>query len=332
MISKSKYEVDEKTIVRLFEKADIFDAMNIAPLGAGEFNSVYSVDAGGKAYAIKIAPVGSSGILTYETDMMRQEVYYYSLMEQAGISVPAIYYSDFSMTDIPTGYFIMQRLDGQQLDKIKLDEEESAEATIKTAGMVARMHSVKGEKFGYMQNGLHGNWYIAITEIVKNLIKDANNFGKNTKRGDKLLKFIEHNKTILEKVDCRLINFDIWPPNIFCKRADGAELTLSWIDPERCLFGDRIADFVCLEFMKMSLDKKEISINAYNKVSDTQIVITDNERVRYAIMLGYLGLIMEVEKYARYSPRHFGWWRNVLASKMLFSNAFKQLKKLNGKR
>lgn len=328
MKSKSKYEADEKTIVKLFERAGIHGATNIAPLGAGEFNSVYKADAGGKQYAVKIAPVGTSHILTYETGMMKQEIYYYSLMKQANISVPEINYSDFSFADIPAGYFIMERLLGDQLNKIKLDSKESTEAIIKTAEMAARLHSVRGEKFGYVQNGLHGDWYTAITEIVSNLIKDAARFGKRSKRGIRLLKYIEENKTILERVDSRLINFDIWPPNIFCKKADDGKLALSWIDPERCLFGDRIADFVCLEFMRMSLDKKEISINAYNKVSDTQIVITDGERVRYAIMLGYLGLIMEVEKCSRYTPRHFGFWRNVLASKMLLTNAFKQLNKI----
>lgn len=327
MISNSKYKVDEKTIAKLFEKAGIFDAANIVPLGAGEFNSVYSADAGGKAYAIKIAPLNTSNILTYETDMMKQEVYYYSQMLNAGISVPQIYYCDFSCADIPVSYFIMEKIDGSQLDKIKLTDNEKTEATIGLAEMAAKMHSVKGEKFGYIQSGLHNNWYLALTEIVNNLIKDANRFGKKTKRGSMLLEHIKRNKLILEKVDSRLINFDIWPPNIFCKKKDG-KLMLSWIDPERCLWGDRISDFVCLEFISMSLDKKILSIAAYNKASDSPLTITDEERIRFAIMLGYLGLIMEIEKYSRYSPRHFGWWRNVIISKMLFSNAIKQLKNL----
>ena len=37
---------------------------------------------------------------------------------------------------------------------------------------------------------------------------------------------------------------------------------------------------------------------------------------------------MEVEKHARYSIFNFGYWRNVLASKMLYKNAFSQLEKL----
>lgn len=55
MRSKTKIAIDNATIIKLFEKAGINGAENIAPLGAGEYNSVFSVDAAGKNYAIKIA-------------------------------------------------------------------------------------------------------------------------------------------------------------------------------------------------------------------------------------------------------------------------------------
>ncbi len=47
------------------------------------------------------------------------------------------------------------------------------------------------------------------------------------------------------------------------------------------------------------------------------IVIGNEERIRYALMLGYLGLIMEVEKYARYSLFHYGYWRNLAVCRMI---------------
>lgn len=327
MRSRTKLEIDQKTVIRLFEKAGIDGAENISPLGAGEYNSVYSVDAAGKAYAIKIAPQGSAKILTYEQKMMAQEVYYYSLMkERAQIRVPEIYYSDFSKTEIPSEFFIMERLQGKQLDLAGLSDQQQEEAGQKLAAMVAKMHSVKGEKFGYRQNGLHDNWHLALRAMVTNLVEDCSHLGRKTHRGKQLLKYIDKHQPVLEKVECSLINFDIWPPNIFCDWVEG-KLSLSWIDPERCLWGDRIADFVCLDFMNMSLDTKNI-IQPYNRASDDPIVVGDEERIRFAIMLGYLGLIMEVEKYARYTILLYGYWRNVSAARMLFSTAFKQLDEL----
>ena len=153
--------------------------------------------------------------------------------------------------------------------------------------------------------------------------------GKKTKRGEKLLAHVNKNQQVLEKVESRLINFDIWPLNIFCEMGNGT-LHLSWIDPERCLWGDRIVDFVCLEFMNMSLDQKSSTIEAYNQVADQPVAVGRAEKIRFAIMLGYLGLIIEVEKYARYTLFHYGYWRNIMAANMLLSNGFTQLAELNG--
>lgn len=55
-----------------------------------------------------------------------------------------------------------------------------------------------------------------------------------------------------------MVNFDIWWPNIICNRENG-EIKYAWIDPERSFWGDRIADFVCLEYQK-PLEKKKLPL------------------------------------------------------------------------
>ncbi|MDD3842715.1 MAG: aminoglycoside phosphotransferase family protein [Candidatus Izemoplasmatales bacterium] len=329
MRSKSKYRIKSEQIDSLFAEANIFNASNISILGNGEFNSIYAVDADKKAYVIKIAPPNLTGTLTYENEMIKQEVFFYSLIhEKTNIQVPAIFFSDFTCMNIPSGFFIMERLSGTQINKLKLTLEEKASVTAKLAEMVAQIHSIKGEKYGYRQNGLFDNWYLALSSMVNNLIMDCRRFNRSTRNGELLLHYIQQNQLLLEKVESCLVNFDIWPPNIFCTKENG-ELKLTLIDLERCFWGDRISDFVCLDFMNLSLDHKQKAIELYNKKSDSPLIVTDNERIRYAIMLGYLGLIMEVEKYARYTPFHFGWWRNVAVSKLLFRKSFSQLEKLS---
>jgi aminoglycoside phosphotransferase (APT) family kinase protein len=328
MKSNTKYELDDKTIIRLFEKAGIKGASNIAHLGNGEFNSVYAADADGKPYALKIAPINNDGILSYEKNMMAQEVYYYTLMrDKAGIRVPEIYYSDCSCEILDTPFFIMERLEGTQIDQVELSEVQKKDADMRLCAMAAQLHSVKGEQFGYRQTGLHDNWHLALQAMVTSLLDDCGNLGRRSRRGSKLLHYINLNKAILEKVESRLINFDIWPANIMCqKKESGVEL--AWIDPERCLWGDRIADFVCLDFDNMSLVGKSRMRELYNKAADQPVGSSREEEIRYALMLGYLGIIMEVEKYARYTYFHFGYWRNVYVCHRIFRTCIKQLKRL----
>ena len=329
MRSKTKFELSEETIVKLFEKAGIAGAEEIAPLGAGEFNSVYAVKAGGMAYALKVAPVDESLILTYEKGMIEQEVFYYEVMrDQAEIRVPKVYFVDFSMKEVPAKYFIMERLQGKTLEACIFSDEEKEKADAALMKMVAKMHTVKGtDGFGYRQTGLEANWFLAIEKMVLNLINDCKRLGHGTKNGERLLGYIRTYREILEKVPCSLINFDIWPANIFCLE-QGETVKLAWIDPERCLWGDRIADFVCVDFLQMTLAGKKRVVDLYNVASETKINGGREEEIRLAVMLGYLGLVMEVEKYARYSLLHKGYWRNVSVCRILFKNCFATLENL----
>lgn len=313
--------LDNATIEKLFGAAGIDGVEDISPLGAGEYNAVFGAKAHGIEYALKIAPTDDVPVMTLEKNMMASEIYWYKQMsEHTPIAVPKIFFMDFSKKLIPTSYFIMEKLSGQQLDKMDFTESEKAESATVTAKMAAMIHKVKNDKFGYIQNEQYENWHKAISAMVSAVIKDCKAKGKRSKRGEKLLALIEKHKAVLEKAECCMVNFDIWPPNIMCKRENG-EINYAWIDPERSFWGDRIADFVCLETTLPLADKKA-SLEAYNAVSDKPVIVTEDEKIRYAVALGYLALIMEVEKYYRYTPRHFGWWRNVLFSKMLFKSAF----------
>lgn len=120
-----------------------------------------------------------------------------------------------------------------------------------------------------------------------------------------------------------MVNFDIWPANIIVQRENG-ELRLAWIDPERSFWGDRMLDFVCFAFHKPLCEKTELLAD-YNAAGPQPISLTREEEIRFAIGQAYLALIMETEKYYRYSLFNFGWWRNAFACRLLYRAAFAAL-------
>ena len=326
MVSRTKYLLDDKTVTRLFENAGITGITSIAPLGAGEYNAVYAVEAD-KAYVLKVAPAADTPILTYEKEMMQSEVYWYSLLRtQTDIRVPEVYFADDSKTLIPTAYFIMEKLEGTQMDQFQMTADEKTECSRKVAQMVAQLHKIQNTEFGYLQNGLHGNWYAALTSMLENLICDAERVGKKSPKGKKLLDYAKKYETILKEVPCTMVNYDAWMPNMLCRRLENGEIEIAWIDPERSFWGDRIFDFISLEFPK-PLSKKTLSVRAYNEVSGQPILCSREECIRFAFAEGVMALIQEVEKYYRYTPHHFGWWRNVLSAAMLYKQAFRTLER-----
>ncbi|MCH5320491.1 MAG: aminoglycoside phosphotransferase family protein [Eubacterium sp.] len=323
MISKTKYLLDDETIKAMFKKADINGITKIAPLGAGEFNAVYEVIAD-KNYVLKIAPNADMPVLTYEKDMMKAELYWYEMIrENTDIKVPIVYYQDFSKELIPTDWFIMEKLEGRQRNEIKIDKSVITE---KTAKMVAQIHNIHNDKFGYIQNGLYDNWYEALSSIITNLLTDAQKAGKKSKNGEKLLKYAQKYKEILMNVPCCMINYDLWDPNVLCTFDENGDVCFSWIDPERSFWGDRIFDFVCLENPIELITKKTESIKYYNSASEFTINLNKEIEIRFAFALGLLALIQEVEKYYRYTPKNFGWWRNIAGHITYYNTAFRVLK------
>ena len=326
MESRTKLALSESTVRRLFAAAGISEITDIAALGAGEFNAVYAAKGNKQAYVLKVAPGIDIPVLRYEQGMMRAEVFWYSQMrEHTDIRVPEVYYTDFSHKLIPADWFIMERLPGEQLDQIKLSAGEKATVDRRLAQMVAAMHKISGERFGYVQNELYADWYAALHAMTENLLHDARAKGKRSKRGERLLCLEEKYRTVLSRAECTMVNFDIWAPNILCRRErDG--IHYAWIDPERSFWGDKILDFVCLDATH-SLEKKTGVLAAYNAAAKTPVTATREEQIRYAVGQGYLALIVEAEKYYRYTPHHFGWWRNVTAALYLYADAFRVLRK-----
>lgn len=323
MISKTKYLLSDDIIRSMFKKAGIDKITKIAPLGDGEFNAVYEVTAD-KNYVLKIAPNAKTPILTYEKDMMKAELYWYGIIrENTDIRVPVVYYRDFSKELIQADWFIMEKLEGKQRNKTDIDKRLITE---KTAKMVAQIHNIHNDKFGYIQNELFDNWYEALYSIIKNLLNDAKKAGKKSKNGERLLKYSQKYKEILINVPCSMINYDLWDANVLCTKNEKGETDFSWIDPERSFWGDRIFDFLCLENPMALITEKTESIKYYNTVSHTPIKLNKEIEIRFAFALGLIALIQEVEKYYRYTPRNFGWWRNIAGHITYYNRAFKVLK------
>lgn len=323
MVSKTKHLLDDITIKVMCRKAGIENVKNIAPLGAGEFNAVYEITAD-RAYVLKIAPKNDTPVMTYEKNMMQTEVYWYDIIRNnTGIKVPDVYYTDFSKTLIPSDWFIMEKLEGKQRNEIKIDK---AELNKKTAHMAAEIHYIKNDRFGYIQNGLYDNWYDALSNMIKNLLLDAQKMNKKSKRGEKLLSYAEKYKNILKAVPCSMVNYDIWDPNVICREHNNGEIEFQWIDPERSFWGDRIFDFICLDSIMGTMKNKKESIKNYNEKAEIPVEINRETEIRFAFAMGLLALIQEVEKYYRYTPRHFGWYRDLIGSNFYYAETFRVLK------
>ena len=325
VISRTKYDISREDICRIFQQAGFGSVQDIRVLGAGEFNSAFAVEAGGETYALKVA-ANNDAVQIYERDMMKSEIYWYQVMSrQTDLRIPKVYFTDFSKELVPTNYFIMEYISGTQKDELTLTPAQKAKGDAQIARMIAKLHRVQGEQFGYIQSGLYETWYQALRHIVENLIRDARKVKQDLPRAEKLLERIDRHREVLEKVPCRLISFDAWDPNFISVSNDPENPEFVWIDPERCLWGDPLMDFVTLDFGIWNLAEKTGAIAAYNELAEFPVTGTREEEIRYAFGLCYLAAIMDCEKHYRYSPDLPHWHRSIEFSNLLYELGFSML-------
>ena len=144
-------------------------------------------------------------------------------------------------------------------------------------------------------------------------------------RAEKLLELMDRHQKVLENAPCRLISFDAWDPNFISVSDDPENPEFVWIDPERCLWGDPMMDFVTMGFGQWKLAEKRDVIAAYNELAEFPVSATREEEIRYAFGLCYLATIMDCEKYYRYSPELPHWQRSIEFADMLYELGFSML-------
>ena len=318
--SKTKYEATGEEIKEFFFFHKIGNVADIASLGNGEFNAAYKVICDeGSSYALKIAPPDGVKVLTYEKNMMESEVFWYKKMhENTDILCPEVYVADFSKGIIKSNCFIMQMMEGEPLWAVNFSDHEYENVQKQKIVMLTKIHSITNDKFGYRQSGLHDTWYEALKSMAGNLIADCKALGYETLDGEKFISFIDKHATILGKVPCRMVNFDLWDSNVLYK--DGK---ICWIDPERGFWGDPVADFITLGFgQKTPLSEKQNEIDIYNETAKEKIELTGETQIRYALAVCLLALIEEVEKYVRYEPDEPNFIRNTTDARDMYDMAF----------
>ncbi|MFH1513564.1 MAG: aminoglycoside phosphotransferase family protein [Bacillota bacterium] len=321
MISKTKVDLDAAKIAALCASAGLTKIEDVHPLSTGEFNAVYAFDSGKKSYALKVAPAQGVPVMTYEKNMMRSEIFWYGqLREHTDVPAAEIVHMDFTRSLLPSDFFIMRRIPGRQMSTTEFTPKERALASVLLSQIVAKMHRIPHEGFGYPQCGIFDTWPQALYAMIAAMVSDAAMMGQTCENGEKTLAFISKHAAVLERAVCRMVNFDLWESNVICERT-GDGLRFVMIDPERGYWGDPIMDFICFETDK-PLKRKLASLKAYNQTAEHPVTVGREEEIRFALAQAFLGVIMEVERYYRYVPGDEGWARNDRVCKTLFDGAF----------
>ena len=215
-------------------------------LEGGFCNAVYRICLKDKREAIlKVAPADHIRLMSCETEMMRTEVGAMRLAEENHIKgVPAVYAFDDSRTLCNGAYLLMEKKEGISLMDAKqtMDEAQKDAADRKVGGLLRKINSIKGEKFGHfcVPKLQYEVWFDAFYHMISRVIQDGIDAGISIGVSyqeilDKLMSHREHFEQVKEP---RLIHFDSWDGNILMKDQEISGI----IDWERAMWAEGLME------------------------------------------------------------------------------------------
>jgi aminoglycoside phosphotransferase (APT) family kinase protein len=278
---------------------------NITELKGGMFNSAYLVERVSEKdnIVLKVSLKPGTKTLTYEKNLMVTEAAVYQLIaEKTTIPTPRILAADFSKKQIPSDYFFMTALEGIAMNKVikKIPKDNLLELKKEIAGYLAELHQIQGDYFGYFTNNeqyRYKTWKEAFVHMMNMILKDGKENGVK-------LPYDRYEKVLREKSNCledikvpSLVDFDLWPGNVFVKQQGNEFIVEGIIDFERAFWGDPLADFGGSLMLLDHIYEEEAVWNLYKEKSDFNRELTTEDQIRAAFYRLYIFTIMTVETF-----------------------------------
>jgi fructosamine-3-kinase len=194
------------------------------------------------------------------------------------------------------GELVMTELPGDTWFSLRARLSPAARAALRgeLGGVVAALHRVTGDGFGYPQDGAAPTWREAFTSMISTILGDADRFGVPL---PDVGAAVAANAHLLDEVTTpALVHFDLWDGNIL---VSGGHVT-GIIDAERAFWGDPLADMASLALFG-DIEADAAFVAGYREAGGV-LDFTDSSRRRIALYQCYLYTIMLVEQAPRQQP------------------------------
>lgn len=302
--------------------------VSCAPLAGGTYNAVTRVGlTDGRRWVVKTPPPAVASCLTYERDLLVNEVAFYTAA--AGLpeetAVPAVVHSGLDPAAPGGAYVIMTERPGQPWHEVAdaLADEEARRLRTELGRIVGRLHTVAGPGgFGYPSAALGPlapTWRGAFTAMTDAVLDDAQTYGARLPRTPADIRHrLGAASYVLDDVTRpALVHFDLWQGNILVAGEPGARRIGGIIDGERMFWGDPVADFVSLALFGDMEEDKEFLAGYGESAPGGPVGFDGSLRLRLALYRAYLYLIMLVETVPRRtSGEQLEWTWNEVAPRL----------------
>lgn len=243
-------EVAIGTIKRIFEsllKEDMIWEAQL--LDGGMFNTTYLVIYGmeHKKAVLRLGPVNRHLIMGFEENLMKAEVYIYSVCQNIGIPCSHVLAYDTSKCIIDRDFMIVEYIPSIVMSNAELTENQKEHLYFQMGKYLSKLHQVTSKSFGFVSRIQDGKyfekWSDALIFEIEDITKRLEKLGGLEKQQlDALRKIFYQNREVLDEIRVpHLLHTDLWEGNVLIDKKSLEILAI--IDSDRAVFGDPDFEF-----------------------------------------------------------------------------------------
>jgi aminoglycoside phosphotransferase (APT) family kinase protein len=286
-------------------------------LGHGWFNVAYRIGLrDGRQVVLKIAPPPGVSVMTYEHDMMANEVAALGLVQtHTDVPVPAVDHFDDACDLCDAPWFFMPFIEAENFGILAqegaLTPQQAESYNEQLGAATAELNAVVGPHFGRLSGPGSPTWREAFTGMIEDVLTDGERAGLDLGWDYALVReVITDHLSLLDSVtEPRFVEWDLWDGNTMVR--DGRIVAI--IDHERAFYGDPLieAGFTAIDLP--AFGDPAAFMRGYGRST-----LTEQERQRRRLYTLYLILIMIIETHYRghETPQQYDWARAQLVELM----------------
>ncbi len=280
----TKYDAKE-----LFNSSNVGVAKTVREMPFAEYGTSFEIRAqDDKVYVLKVETPDANR-MSFGKEFLSTELKVRKIVaEKSDVKAPKILFEDFSLEKINYPYCITEPYEPTWNAVTPPTLGDSRRIMYQLGADLAKLHSIKGEGYGYEQLGLENNWASAFKKMLDNLVADATIIGVNV-NAERIYEILDRVQPVLEEVECTLVHFDVCKASVSVNRR-GTEYKglTSW---EQAFWGDFAADLISIK-PNTPLDKNKYFLKGYRSVAPLEI--DKRLEIRMDLMRLYLGLTLVV--------------------------------------
>lgn len=283
-------------------------------LGHGWFNVAYRIDLrDATPVVLKIAPPAGVRVMTYEHDMMANEVAALALVtEHTDVAVPTLLYSDTAHDLVDADWFFMSFVEGDNVgilaEEGKLTAAELDHYNELLGAANRELNTIVGPHFGPLPGPGETTWRATFSRMIEAVLTDGEQAQVDVGQHYAEIRRIiaDHAELLDDVTEPRFVEWDLWTSNMMVHGGALAAI----IDHERAIYGDPL-----FEAGFTAIDLPDVGDPTGFMRGYGHAPLTERDAARRRLYTLYLVLIMVIETVYRghTDTKQYDWARAQLA-------------------